>query len=88
MVTLQGSSKTLVHHAKRYRDISTAVFTFWMRFLPSSLLPGTVQGMEYLTEAEDGDPAFCAGEVYRTMRFLEHLSVIPIDKCQHRLLID
>ena len=42
-----------------------------MRFLPSSLLPGTVQGMEYLTETEDGDPAFRAGEVYRTKRFLK-----------------
>ena len=73
---------------KRYRDLSTAVFTFWMRFLPSSLLPGTVRGVEYLTEAEDGDPAFRAGEVYKTKKFLKHLAVLPIDKCQHRLLIE
>jgi len=59
-----------------------------MRFLPSSLLPGTVRGIEYLTEAEDGDPAFRAGEVYRTKRYLKHLAVIPIDKCQYRLLIE
>ena len=44
--TLNGSSKTLLHPAKGYRDLSTAVYTFWMRFLPSSLLPGTVQGAE------------------------------------------
>ena len=44
--------------------------------------------MEYLTEAEDGDPAFSAGEVYRTKRFLKHLAVTPIDKRQHRLLIE
>ena len=59
-----------------------------MRLLPSSLLPEAVQGIDYLTEAEDGDPAFRAGEVYRTKRFLKHLAVIPIDKCQHRLLIE
>ena len=88
MATLRGSSKTLIHPSKRYRDISTAVFTFWMRLLPSSLLPGAVRGMEYLTEAEDGDPAFRAGEVYRTKRFLRHLAVLPIDKCQHRMLIE
>ena len=79
--TLRGSSKTLIHPAKRYRDLSTAVFTFWMRLRPSSLLPGTVRGIDYLTEAEDGDPAFRAGEVYRTKRVLKHLAVIPIDKC-------
>ena len=44
--------------------------------------------MEYLTEAEDEDPAFRAGEVYRTKRLLTHLAVIPIDKCQYRLLIE
>ena len=88
MATLRDSSKTPVHPAKRYRDISTAVFTFWMKLLSSSLLPVTVRGIEYLTEAEDGDPAFRAGEVYRTKRSLKHLAVIPIDKCQHRLLIE
>ena len=62
-----------------------------MQFLPSSLLPGavhTVRGTKYLTEAEDGDPAFRAGEVYRTKTFLKHLAVMPIDKCQHRMLIE
>ena len=72
----------------RFRDLSTAVWTFWMQVLPSSMLPGTVRGTEYLTEAEDGDPAFWAGEVYRIKKFLKHLAVMPIDKCQHRMLIE
>ena len=62
-----------------------------MQFLPSSMLPGTVRGTEYLddlTEAEDGDPAFRAGEVYRTKKVLKHLAVMPIGKCQHRMLIE
>ena len=44
--------------------------------------------MEYLTEAKDGDPAFCEGEVYRTKMVLKHPVVIPIDKFQHRLMIE
>ena len=48
-----------------------------------------MQGTEHLTEAEDGDPAFRAGEVYNmTKRVLKHLAVLPIDKCQHRMLIE
>ena len=56
--------------------------------MPSSLLPGTVRGTKYLTEAEDGDPAFRAGVVYKTKKFLKHLAVMMIDKCQHRKLIE
>ena len=59
-----------------------------MQFLLSSLLPGTVQGTEYLTEAEDGDPVFQAGKVYRTKKFLKHLAVMLIDKCHHCMLIE
>ena len=60
--------------------------------MPSSLLPDTVRGTAYLTEADDGDPAARAGEtvgeVYRTKRILGHLAVIPLGKCHHRLLIE
>ena len=84
-MALWGSSKTLIHPAKRYKDLSTGVFTVWMKFLRSSLLLGTVK---YLDKAKDGGPTFCAGEVCRTKRFLKHLAVIPIEKCQHRLLIE
>ena len=59
-----------------------------MQYLPSSMLPGAVQGIEFLTEAQWGDPAFRAGEVCRTKKFLKHLAVLPIDKCQHRMLIE
>ena len=58
-----------------------------MQFLPSSLLPGTVRGTEFLTEAGYGKPAFQAGEVYKTKKLLK-LAVMPIDKCQHRMLIE
>ena len=87
-----GSSKTLLHPDKRLRDLSTAVWTVWIHYLPSSLLPDAVQGRvggtESLDEAEWGSPAFRAGEVCRTKRFLRHLAVLPIDKCQHRMLIE
>ena len=86
--TINGSSKTLLHPNKRHRDLSTAVWAFWMHYLPSSLLPDAVRGTESLNEAEWGSPAFRAGEVYRTKRFLRHLAVLPIDKCQHRMLIE
>ena len=72
--TIRGSSKALLHHNKRFRDLGTAVWTFWMQILPSSMLPGavhTVRGTEYLTEADDRDPAFWAGEVYNTKTFLK-----------------
>ena len=86
--TIRGSSKTLLHPNTRCRDLSTAVWTFWMQFLPSSMLPGNVRGTAYLTEAGDGDPAFRAGEVYKTKKVLKHLAVMPIGKCQHRMLIE
>ena len=88
--TINGSSKNLLHPNKRLRDqvLSTAVWTFWMHYLPSSLLPDAVRGTESLDEAEWGSPAFRAGEVYRTKRALRHLAVLPIDKCQHRMLIE
>ena len=87
-VTIRGNSKTLMHPDKRFRDLGIAVWTFWMQYLPSGMLPGTVRGTEYLTEADDGKPAFRAGEVYRTTKFLKHLAVMPIDKCQTRMLIE
>ena len=86
--TICGSSKTLLHPDKRLWDLSIAVWTFWMHCLPSSLLPDAVRGTEFLTEAEWGNPAFQAGEVYQTKKFLKHLAVLPIDKCQHRMLIE
>ena len=87
-MTIRGSSKTLLHPSKRFRDLSTAVWTFWMRYLPSSMLPDAVRGTEHLNEAQWGHPAFQAGEVYRTKKVLKHLAVLPIDKCQHRMLIE
>ena len=86
--TIRGSSKTLLHHNKTFRDLSTAVYSFWMQYMPSSLLPGNVRGTEYLTEADDGNPAFRAGEVYMTKKLLKHLAVMTIGKCQHRILIE
>ena len=35
-----------------------------------------------------GTPVFQAGDVYRTKKVLNHLAVMPIDKCQHRMLIE
>ena len=43
---------------------------------------------KWTTEAEDGDPAFRAGEVYTAKKVLKHLAVLPIDKCQRRMLIE
>ena len=89
--TINGISKTLLHPSKRLcrlRDLSTAVWTFWMHYVPSSLPPDAVRGTESLDEAEWGNPAFRAGEVYRTKRALQHLAVIPIGKCQHRMWIE
>ena len=86
--TIRGSSKTLLHPSKRFRDLSTAVWTFWMQYPPSSMLPETVRGTNAMTEAGNGNPAFRAGEVYRTKKGLEHLAVMPIDKCQPRVLIE
>ena len=45
-----------------------------MQYLPSSVLLGAVQGPEYLYEAEQGNPAFWAGEVYKTKKFFEAFS--------------
>ena len=59
-----------------------------MQYMPSSMLPETVQGTEFLTEAEYVEPAFRAGEVHKTKKILNHLAVMPIDKCQHRMLIE
>ena len=60
-----------------------------MQYLPSSMLPGAVRGTEYLYEVEWGNPAFRAGEVYKTKKFLKHLAVLPIiDKRRHRMLIE
>ena len=59
-----------------------------MHYLPSSVLPGDVQGTGFLTEAEWGGPDFWAGEVYKTKKFVKHLAVLPIDKCQHCKLIE
>ena len=84
-MTIRGSSKTLLHPSKRFRDLSTAVWTFWMRYLPSSMLPDAVRGTEHLNEAQWGHLAFQAGEVFRTKQLLKHLAVLPIDKCQHRI---
>ena len=86
--TACGSSKTLGHPDKRLRDLSTAVYTFWIHYVPSRLLPDAVRGTDVLTEAEWGNPAFRAGEVYKTKKVLTHLAVLPIDKCQHRMLIE
>ena len=86
--TICGSSKTLLHPDKRFWDLGIAVCTFWMQHLPSGMLPGAVRGTEYLYmyEAEWGNPAFRAGEAYKTKKVLKHLAVLPIDKCQHRML--
>ena len=54
--------------------------------MPSSMLPGPVQGTEFLTEAEYREPALRAGDVYKTTQLLKHLAVMPIDKCQHFML--
>ena len=86
--TIHGNSKTLLRPNKKCRDLITAVWKFWMHYLPSSVLPETVQGTQFLTEAEYGKPAFRVGEVYRTKKVLKHLAVMPIDKCQHRMLIE
>ena len=51
-LTIHGSSKTLLYPNKKFRDLSTAVWTFWMRYLPSSMLPGAVRGTEHLNEAQ------------------------------------
>ena len=86
--TISGSSKTLLHPNKRLGDMSTSVWTFRMHCLPSSLLPDAVRGTESLSEAEWGNPAFRAGEIYRTKKGLKHLAVLPVDKCQHCMLIE
>ena len=87
--TIRGNSKPLIHPNKKFRDLSTAVWKFWMQYLSPSLMPETVRGTEFLTEAEHGKPAFRAGEVYRAKKVLKHLAVMPIiDKCQHRMLIE
>ena len=56
--TIRGSSKTLLHPSKRFQDLSIAVWIFWMQYSPSGMLPGVVQGTQYLYEAEWGNPAF------------------------------
>ena len=66
--TICGSSKTLSHPSKRFRDLSTAVWTFWMRYLPSSLLQGAMRGSEHLNEAQWGHPAFQLSKQVRSTR--------------------
>ena len=69
------------------RDMNSAVWCAWQRWLPSFLMP-MVRGLDELTEFQgEGDLALMPSEVMRCKKHFDSLVITPIDKCSQHLLL-